>query len=115
MPIVDEAKTIIGAIGFVLYHHLDRLKPLIARVIQLESDLRTVKQQLSQPRSAHFTFDDYVGDTDGIARAKELARRGAALRRTFSKAPRRRNPTGASWRFRHRKRQTSSTAALGLR
>jgi transcriptional regulator with PAS, ATPase and Fis domain len=32
---------------------------------------------LSQPRTARFTFDDYVGTTSGIARAKELAGRAA--------------------------------------
>jgi len=77
VPIEDENKTVIGAIGFVLYQHLDSLKPLIARVAQLESELRLAKRQLSQPRSARFTFDDYVGDTAAIAQAKELARRAA--------------------------------------
>jgi transcriptional regulator with PAS, ATPase and Fis domain len=77
MPIEDENKNVIGAIGFVLYDHLDSLKPLIARVGQLESDLRVAKRHLSQPRTARFTFDDYVGSSEGIARAKELAGRAA--------------------------------------
>jgi transcriptional regulator with PAS, ATPase and Fis domain len=77
MPIEDENRKVIGAIGFVLYDHLDSLKPLIARVSQLESDLRLAKRQLSHPRSARFTFDDFIGDTAGIAQAKELARRAA--------------------------------------
>jgi len=77
MPIEDENKNIIGAIGFVLYDHLDSIKPLIARMAQLESDLRVAKRQLSQGRTARFTFDDYVGKTEGIARAKELASRAA--------------------------------------
>jgi transcriptional regulator with PAS, ATPase and Fis domain len=77
MPIEDENKNVIGAIGFVLYDHLDSLKPLIARMGQLESDLRVAKRQLSQARGARFTFDDYVGRTLDIARAKELAGRAA--------------------------------------
>ncbi len=77
MPIEDENKNVIGAIGFVLYDHLDSLKPLIARMGQLESDLRVAKRQLSQARAARFTFNDYVGETAGIARAKELAVRAA--------------------------------------
>src|SRR5205807_3502263 len=77
MPIEDENRNVIGAIGFVLSDHLDNLKPLIARVNQLESELRTAKRQLSQPRSARFSFDDFVGETSGIAQAKELARRAA--------------------------------------
>ena len=76
VPIEDENRNVIGAIGFVL-EHLEGLKPLIARVNQLESDLRVAKRQLSQPRSARFTFDDYVGDTSVIMQAKELARRAA--------------------------------------
>ena len=44
---------------------------------QLESDLRVAKRQLSQPRTARFTLDDYIGATEGIARAKELAGRAA--------------------------------------
>jgi transcriptional regulator with PAS, ATPase and Fis domain len=77
MPIEDEKKRIIGAIGFVLFDHLDSLKPLIARVNQLENELRSARRQLSQPRSARFTFEDFVGETSAIAQAKELARRAA--------------------------------------
>jgi transcriptional regulator with PAS, ATPase and Fis domain len=77
MPIEDEDRNVIGAIGFVLSDHLDNLKPLIARMGQLESDLRLAKRQLSQARTARFTFDDYVGGTPCIARAKELAGRAA--------------------------------------
>jgi transcriptional regulator with PAS, ATPase and Fis domain len=77
MPIEDENKNVIGAIGFVLYDRLDSLKPLIARMGQLESDLRVARRQLSQARTARFTFDDYVGHSAGIARAKELAGRAA--------------------------------------
>ena len=77
MPIEDENRRIIGAIGFVLFDHLDSLKPLIARVNQLENELRSARRQLSQPRSARFTFEHYVGETHAIAQAKELARRAA--------------------------------------
>ena len=77
MPIEDENKNVIGAIGFVLSDRLDSLKPLIARMGQLESDLRIAKRLLSQPRTARFTFDDYVGRTAGINQAKELAGRAA--------------------------------------
>jgi transcriptional regulator with PAS, ATPase and Fis domain len=77
MPIEDENRKVIGAIGFVLSDHIDNLKPLIARMSQLEADLRLAKRQLSQARTARFTFDDYVGETLGIARAKELAGRAA--------------------------------------
>jgi transcriptional regulator with PAS, ATPase and Fis domain len=77
MPIEDERGAVIGAIGFVLYHHLDSLKPLVARVTQLENELRLAKRQLSQPRSARFTFADFIGRSPGIAQAKELATRAA--------------------------------------
>ena len=77
MPIEDENKNVIGAIGFVLSDHIDSLKPLIARMTQLESDLRVAKKQLSQARTARFTFDDYVGETAAIKHAKELAGRAA--------------------------------------
>ena len=77
MPIEDENKRVIGAIGFVLYDHLDSLKPLIARVTQLENELRSARRQLSQSRSARFTFEDFVGEASDIAKAKELARRAA--------------------------------------
>jgi len=77
MPIEDENSNLIGAIGFVLYDRLDGLKPLLARVSQLENDLRVAKRQLSQPRSARFIFADFVGRTAAIARAKEFAGRAA--------------------------------------
>src|SRR5437899_3610568 len=77
MPIEDENREVIGAIGFVLYDHLETLKPLLARVTQLESDLRLARRQLSNARAARFTFADFVGTTPGIAQAKELAGRAA--------------------------------------
>ena len=77
MPIEDENRKVIGAIGFVLYDHLESLKPLLARVAQLESDLRLARRQLSHARAARFTFEDFVGTTAGIAQAKELAARAA--------------------------------------
>src|SRR5580692_9260351 len=77
MPIEDENGAVIGAIGFVLYDRLENLKPLIARVQHLENELRIARRQLSQPRTARFTFDDYVGQSEGIVRAKELAARAA--------------------------------------
>ncbi len=57
MPIEDENRNVIGAIGFVLSDHIDNLKPLIARMSQLESDLRLAKRQLSQgaPRGSPST------------------------------------------------------------
>jgi transcriptional regulator with PAS, ATPase and Fis domain len=77
MPIEDESGEVIGAIGFVLYDRLENLKPLIARVAHLENELRIARRQLSQARTARFTFDDYVGGSEGIVRAKELAARAA--------------------------------------
>ena len=77
MPIEDEKGNIIGAIGFVLYDRLEGLKPLLGRVAQLENDLRLARRQLSNPRAARFTFEDYVGSTAGIAQAKKLAGRAA--------------------------------------
>jgi transcriptional regulator with PAS, ATPase and Fis domain len=93
MPIEDEKKRIIGAIGFVLFDHLDSLKPLIARVNQLENELRSAKRQLSQPRSARFTFEDFVGETSGIAQAKELARRAAAQAKELARRAARQDVT----------------------
>jgi transcriptional regulator with PAS, ATPase and Fis domain len=77
IPIEDERGKVIGAIGFVLYDRLENLKPLIARVAHLENELRIARRQLWQPRPARYTFDDYVGTSEGILRAKELAGRAA--------------------------------------
>ena len=77
MPIEDENKNVIGAIGFMLYDHLD--SPLIARVGQLESDLRVAKRQLSLARRARVTLDD--GETTGVARGQGTCRPGGAAKR----------------------------------
>ncbi|HZR72678.1 sigma-54 interaction domain-containing protein [Bradyrhizobium sp.] len=78
MPIEDISGKVIGAIGFVLYDRLENLKPLIERVAHLENELRIARRQLSLPaRPARYTFDDYVGQSEGIVRAKELAGRAA--------------------------------------
>src|SRR5439155_11953657 len=42
-----------------------------------ESELRVAKRQLSQARGARYSFDDYVGKTSSILRAKDLAGRAA--------------------------------------
>jgi transcriptional regulator with PAS, ATPase and Fis domain len=77
MPIEDEARNVIGAIGFVLYDHIEGLRPLLARVTQLESDLRLARRQLSNARAARFILVDFVGATPAIAQAKEFAKRAA--------------------------------------
>ncbi len=77
MPIEDEARNVIGAIGFVLYDHIESLKPLLARVTQLENDLRLARRQLSNARAARFTLADFVGATPDIAQAKDFAKRAA--------------------------------------
>src|SRR6266567_8368662 len=77
MPIEDEQRNVIGAIGFVLYDHIESLKPLLARVTRLESDLRLARRQLSNTRTARFTFADFVGATPAITQAKEFAKRAA--------------------------------------
>ena len=81
MPIEDENRNVIGAIGFVLYDHLENLKPLIARVEHLENELRIARRQLSQVRAARFTFNDYVGNSEGIRPRQGIGEpRGAAKR-----------------------------------
>jgi transcriptional regulator with PAS, ATPase and Fis domain len=77
MPIEDEEHNVIGAIGFVLYDRIESLKPLLARVTRLESDLRLARRQLSIARAARFTLADFVGATPAITKAKEFAKRAA--------------------------------------
>ena len=49
----------------------------VSRVAHLENELRIARRQLSLPRTARYTFNDYVGTSEGILRAKDLASRAA--------------------------------------
>ena len=86
MPIEDEDRNVIGAIGFVLYDHLESLKPLLARVTQLESDLRLARRQLSNARAARFTCRFRRHDSgdragQGVRQARGAAERDRAAHR----------------------------------
>jgi transcriptional regulator with PAS, ATPase and Fis domain len=79
MPIEDEHKNVIGAIGFVLSDRLDSLKPLIARMGQLESDLRVAKRQLSHaPRASPSTIISARPKASRAPRNWPAGRRGRA-------------------------------------
>jgi transcriptional regulator with PAS, ATPase and Fis domain len=79
LPLTDHDGTVIGAIGFVLYDSLHRLKPLLGELARLEAELEATRRRLSDQRRPRYTLQAYVGDSPACLEVKRLARRAARL------------------------------------
>jgi transcriptional regulator with PAS, ATPase and Fis domain len=79
MPLTDESGKVIGAIGFVLYHRLQYLKPLVSKFAHLQSELANVERRLAEERRAKYTLSSLVGSSPALVEMKRQARRAAQL------------------------------------
>jgi transcriptional regulator with PAS, ATPase and Fis domain len=79
MPLTDEHGELIGAIGFVLYHRLHYLKPLVSKFAHLQSELANAERRLAEERRAKYTLSSLVGSSPALVELKRQARRAAQL------------------------------------
>jgi transcriptional regulator with PAS, ATPase and Fis domain len=76
-PLTDDSGDIIGAVGFVFYDSLHRLKPLLSELARLEAELETAKRRLNERRQPRYTLQSYVGDSPACLDVKRRARLAA--------------------------------------
>ena len=79
MPLHDEQGATIGAIGFVLYNRVEGLKPLMAKVAQLQTRLKEAERELADSRRARYNLTAFVGISAPALEIKRHARRAAQL------------------------------------
>ncbi|WP_448188915.1 sigma-54 interaction domain-containing protein [Azospirillum sp. sgz301742] len=76
-PLTDDDGSVIGAVGFVFYDSLHRLKPLLSELARLEAELETAKRHLNERRQPRYTLQSYVGDSPACLEVKRRARLAA--------------------------------------
>ncbi|HZT55307.1 MAG TPA: sigma 54-interacting transcriptional regulator [Burkholderiaceae bacterium] len=79
MPLRDADGRPVGAIGFVLYNRVEGLKPLIAKVTQLQARLKAAEQELADNRRAKYSLASFLGMSAAAIEIKRQARRAAQL------------------------------------
>ncbi|MFD1625278.1 sigma-54 interaction domain-containing protein [Azospirillum griseum] len=76
-PLIDDDGAVVGAVGFVLYDSLHRLKPLLAELSRLEAELAATKRRLDERRQPRYSLQSYVGDSPACLEVKRRARLAA--------------------------------------
>ena len=79
LPLHDEHGVTVGAIGFVLYNRVEGLKPLMAKVAQLQSRLKEAERELADNRRARYSLTAFLGIAPPALEIKRQARRAAQL------------------------------------
>jgi len=82
IPLQSESGELIGAVGFVLYDRIDGLKPLLAKVTQLQARLSAAERELSDSRRAKYSLASFLGTSAPCLEIKRQARRAAQLEAT---------------------------------
>ncbi|MGQ0654308.1 MAG: sigma-54 interaction domain-containing protein [Betaproteobacteria bacterium] len=78
IPLRDEAGTVIGALGMVLFEHPQTtLQPLIAKFARLQRDLDEARRALAAQRRTKYTLASFIGSSPAALEAKRQARRAA--------------------------------------
>lgn len=79
MPLQDQAGSVIGAIGFVLYDRLHYLKPLVNKFAALQKEFVDLQKKLAQNRRPKYTLSTFIGSSPACVEVKRQARRAAQL------------------------------------
>lgn len=77
LPLLDDAGTLIGAMGVILYDRLNSLRPLVDRFQSLQSELDTARRELARSRAAKYSLNSYAGASEAVRHLKQKARRAA--------------------------------------
>ncbi|BEP57147.1 sigma-54-dependent Fis family transcriptional regulator [Variovorax sp. V35] len=79
LPLRDEGGTLVGAIGFVLYERVEGLKPVMAKMQQLQARLQAAERELAENRRARYSLASFLGVSPAANEIKRQARRAAQL------------------------------------
>jgi transcriptional regulator with PAS, ATPase and Fis domain len=78
IPLRDEAGTLIGALGIVLFDHPETtLQPLIHKFAALQRDLDDARRELATQRRSKYTLASFVGSSPAAVEVKRQARKAA--------------------------------------
>ncbi|HSV78654.1 MAG TPA: sigma 54-interacting transcriptional regulator [Ramlibacter sp.] len=78
IPLRDEAGTVIGALGIVLFDHPETtLQPLIQKFAALQRDLDEARRELATQRRSKYTLASFIGTSPAAVEVKRQARRAA--------------------------------------
>jgi transcriptional regulator with PAS, ATPase and Fis domain len=78
IPLRDEAGTVIGALGIVLFDHPETtLQPLIHKFAALQRDLDEARRELASQRRSKYTLASFVGTSPAAVEVKRQARKAA--------------------------------------
>lgn len=74
---IQSDKTIVGAIGKVMFRQLKEVREVAKRLDQLESEVAYYKEQLKKHTSTKFTWDHIISNNQQIERLKRIANQAA--------------------------------------
>ncbi|KPU90584.1 hypothetical protein APR50_41605 [Variovorax paradoxus] len=77
-PIKNDEQEVIGGFCFVLFDEIDPLRPMLARIQQLQSELERTRSKLNQLRRTKYEFSHFVGSSPQAAQVRRSARQVAA-------------------------------------
>lgn len=81
VPIYREGQ-IIGALGLIMFKNIAELKNLAQKLNIMQSKLEFYQQELCRIRKARYSFDNILGNSEPIQKARELACKAAQTRTT---------------------------------
>lgn len=76
-PIKEKGK-IIGAVGKAILHNLKVFQELKERVRQLQQTVKRYERDITEPYRARYRFEDIIGTSSRLLKAKQMAGRLAA-------------------------------------
>ena len=76
LPLRKHGK-LTGALGKVIFAPAETLQELARKITALEKNLALYKEALKSTCSSRYTFEDIIGETEGMRRTKALARQSA--------------------------------------
>lgn len=82
VPIERDGK-VVGAIGKTLFKNMEIAKMFAKKVMRLEENLAYYKEELGKFHSPRFAFDDIIGESPIMKKAKSLANRAAQTTSTI--------------------------------
>lgn len=72
VPIFKDG-ALIGAVGTVIFKDIVELDSYVKRVTTMEKELDFYKKELKKALGSRFTFDNIIGSSDALEKAKEMA------------------------------------------
>lgn len=82
VPIEREGK-VVGALAKTLFKNMEIAKMFAKKVMRLEENLAYYKEELGKFHSSQFVFDDIIGESPRMKKAKSLAHRASQTTSTI--------------------------------